>query len=195
MARHWARDRINRVHWAKTPGGRWHDLWGDNLSAVGSAFGVYVIALALPGERDRLSVYMGEGNIRQRLQSHRRKPKFKQFRRVGKLVFTWTEVDTKRAAQGIETHLHVERTPCLCAACCIGDIPVNIPRYLKAWIWAVLIRYIKKKRLKYGSGLAATVSPAQTCPCKVNNPEVRRTIGRGKASSLCRLRHRPPVRS
>lgn len=148
--RRWMFDRPTRLHWHKTRGRRWYNFWTDDLSAVGVEVGVYIIALALPGEVNRMALYIGEGKIRERLRVHRRKPVFKRWRGE-QLVFTWTKTVSKRSAWGIEGRLIHDLTPLFCISSPIGGRPVNVPRNLIAGSWDDLRRYIETGSLEPAS--------------------------------------------
>ena len=76
------------VHWVLCEGNRYCSLEGVNLAGIRTA-GVYVIWHSITGR----VVYVGQGDIAQRLTQHRKDPTVLQHRTNGQLLVTWASVD------------------------------------------------------------------------------------------------------
>ena len=122
--------QTKRVHWNKTRGKRWYKFWTADLSVIGKAVGVYIIARAVP-DRPWDILYVGKGQIRERLRLHRMRSDLVACRGEGMVVFTWTEVTREREALCVEGYLIITLKPRLCFRRYLGETPVNIPGCLK----------------------------------------------------------------
>ena len=95
---------MNDLHlnWVKCQGGVWCKLNTVNLSQehFENMDGVYII---WHGGMDRAVVYVGQGNIRERLQSHRSNQEIQQYDYLD-LFVTWASVDSTRC-RGVEAYL------------------------------------------------------------------------------------------
>lgn len=91
-----------QLNWTRCEGQVWCPFITVNLAHqhFTGREGVYVI---WHGGTDPRTVYVGQGNIRERLTSHRDDPNILQYARRG-LFVTWAEVDV-RYRSGIERYL------------------------------------------------------------------------------------------
>lgn len=114
-----------RLNWTKCEGQVWCGFLKVNLAHLhfSDLEGVYVI---WHGGSNPRTVYVGQGNIRDRLTSHRSDPSILQYTRYG-LFVTWAKVDGHYRL-GIERYLadtlrplHGIRHPQ------VAPVPVNCP--------------------------------------------------------------------
>ncbi len=114
-----------QAEWIKSDANTWLDFRTFNLlSAHGN--GVYIIWYY--GNPTRV-VYVGQGDIVDRLQSHRINSKIIEYAKQGILKVTWAELHETRRS-GVERYLADMWKPL------VGDtypdvlpIPVNLPRW------------------------------------------------------------------
>ena len=88
-----------KIHWVLCEGDRYCSLEGVNLDSVRTE-GVYVIWHSITGR----VVYVGQGNIAQRLTEHKKNPEVLQHRTNGQLLVTWASVDASDR-DGVESYL------------------------------------------------------------------------------------------
>ena len=88
-----------KVLWVLCDGNRYCSLEGVNLGGVRTE-GVYVIWHSITGR----VVYVGQGNIAQRLTEHKKDPTVLQHRTNGQLLVTWASVD-QSDRDGVERFL------------------------------------------------------------------------------------------
>jgi len=86
--------------WAKTEANGWHALGSVDLKDA-RIYGVYVIWHE--GDPGRV-VCVGQGNIRDRLQFHRRNPEVQKFGNHGNLRVMWAAVPAHQV-DGVERYL------------------------------------------------------------------------------------------
>ena len=94
---------MQHLNWIKYTNGNWCDLMNVDLSDV-TDFGVYLIWRTEP---DLKAVYVGQGNIAQRLFEHRGNSEITQYKG---LKVTWASVSF-HLADGIERYLADSYTP------------------------------------------------------------------------------------
>ena len=106
-----------RLHWMKCQGDVWCKLNRVNLdhSHFDHMEGVYVI---WHGGKVPKVVYVGQGNIRERLSHHRQNPEVQQYSNSD-LFVTWASVQTEDR-DGVETNLAGKWTPLA------GDVHPNV---------------------------------------------------------------------
>lgn len=99
---------MHRLNWTKCEGQVWCPFLTVNLTHLhfNGLGGVYVI---WHGGRNPRTVYVGQGNISDRLTSHRGDPHILQYSANG-LFVTWAQVDD-RYRSGIERYLADTLTP------------------------------------------------------------------------------------
>lgn len=112
------------LNWVKCQGGVWCNLEKVNLEGIGNVSGVYCI---WHGGSNSRWVRVGQGDIRERLSSHRRDMDILAYSKYG-LFVTWAQVDISQR-DGIEAYLSIECNPI------VGErfpdrkpIPVNLPK-------------------------------------------------------------------
>ena len=86
--------------WAKAEANIWFSLSSVNLDDL-RFYGVYVIWHE--GDPGRV-VYVGQGNIRDRLTFHRRNPEVQKFAKLGALRVMWAAVPAHQV-DGVERYL------------------------------------------------------------------------------------------
>lgn len=106
------------VSWVKCQQGRWCDLASVNLANVTTG-GVYVI-----WQTSGQVVYVGQGNVAERLEAHRRDAQIMQF---SPLLTTWAEVDA-RYRDGIERFLADKLSPFIGRHPAVPPTAVNLPQ-------------------------------------------------------------------
>ena len=85
--------------------------------------GVYIIWHNASGQ----VIYIGQGNIQDRLGSHRLNPEVLAHRGTGLLLTTWAFVETLEQREAIERYLHKVLGP-LVSRCTPGpELAVNLP--------------------------------------------------------------------
>lgn len=90
-----------KVHWVTCGENRvWCGLETVDLSNV-TASGVYLIWHAGTPAR---AVYVGQGDIPTRLQAHRTSQNILKYNTLGRLLVTWTQVDSPHR-DGVERYL------------------------------------------------------------------------------------------
>jgi hypothetical protein len=110
------------VSWVKCQGGQFCPLETVDISDV-YADGVYIIWHNLSAK----VIYVGQGNIADRLTNHRSSPEILAHRGAGLLLVSWAEVSSHSQRLCIERYLHRVYTP-LMSTCSIGqEIEVNLP--------------------------------------------------------------------
>ena len=116
---------MHRLLWTKCDGNVWCSLYGVDLSHphFDNLEGVYVIWHGGPHPR---TVYVGQGNIRDRLGQHRNDERIREYAPIG-LFATWAYVDQYRRP-GAERYLSNQLAPL------VGEnwptpqpVPVNLP--------------------------------------------------------------------
>lgn len=106
------------------PGFNWHSLSSLNLGTIND-IGIYVIKTGLAFE---YTVYVGQGDVSQRLSTHLRESSVTRHTRVtGNLWVAWAPVQQKYR-NGIERYLHDQLNPRE-SSCWTTDpsIQVNLP--------------------------------------------------------------------
>ena len=88
------------LNWWKCVGSQWCSLDEVNLSSI-TIGGVYLIWYA--GSPGRW-VYVGQGQIRERLEEHRQSPAIGKYRQYGSLFASWAMVDPEQR-DGVERFL------------------------------------------------------------------------------------------
>jgi hypothetical protein len=88
------------VSWVKCQGDVWCSLERVNLSGVNTT-GVYIIWHGGPQPR---VVYVGQGNIAERVGAHRNDHRILKYRQHGDLYVTWAAVAWNEM-DGVERHL------------------------------------------------------------------------------------------
>jgi len=99
------------ITWVKnSTNGQYYDLLKLNLSAPYflNRRGVYVIWYTTP--TGGKAIYIGQGNISERLTEHRNNPRIMQYASLGQLKVTWAEV-REDLLNSIEAGLYNDYTP------------------------------------------------------------------------------------
>ena len=110
------------VNWIKCQSNQFCPLETVDLSNVG-AVGVYIIWHNVSAK----VIYVGQGNIRDRLYKHRASTDILVYRGAGLLLVTWADVDDEDQRLRIERYLHRIYTP-LVSTCDPGpEEVVNLP--------------------------------------------------------------------
>lgn len=107
-----------RVHWVKCQQGRWCDFSTVNLANV-TTEGVYVI-----WQTSGQVIYIGQGNIADRLNSHRNDRRITQY---GPLLVTWAQVSTEFERAGAENYLASLLNPIVGQHSPMPKVSVNLP--------------------------------------------------------------------
>ena len=89
-----------QVNWIKCSGGVWCGLERVDLETVNGS-GVYMIWYS--GNPGRV-VYVGQGDIADRLRNHRNDPTILAYRQFGELLVTWASVSANQR-DGVERYL------------------------------------------------------------------------------------------
>ena len=93
-----------RLDW-KRNGEAWYDFRRMNLRDIGETHGVYCIFVSEP-----VAIYVGKGDIADRLLSHRGNQEIREFQEtmpeVGELLVTWAKVVPGQCI-GVERYLHL----------------------------------------------------------------------------------------
>ena len=106
-----------QVAWIKCgDGNSWCPLETLNLDSVGDASGVYII---WHGGNPSRVVYVGQGNIVDRLKSHRNDARILAYRKSGTLMVTWASV-AWNFRDGVERYLADQLHPL------VGDAHPNV---------------------------------------------------------------------
>jgi hypothetical protein len=109
--------------WTKCQGGQFCPLETVNLSSV-ETDGVYIIW----HNSSAKVIYVGQGDIKERLTKHRSSPDILAHRGSGLLLVTWASVTDSEGRLRIERYLHKVYSP-LASSCSYGpDEPVNLPQ-------------------------------------------------------------------
>ena len=113
-----------QVEWQTCDGDDgWCRLVDVNLGSVASGEGVYIIWTA-----EGRVLYVGQGNIRDRLQAHRTDPRIQQFSGGG-LWVTWAYLADLATRNGVERHLADQFLPAVGEAHPrVFPLAVNHPR-------------------------------------------------------------------
>lgn len=114
------------LNWIKCEGNHWCSLLNLNLDHphFTNLEGVYIIWHS--GQQPAV-VYVGQGNIAQRISHHRENPEILKFSHYG-LFVTWAQVSV-RDQSGVESYLCQQLNPKVVAVYpAVQEIPVNIPR-------------------------------------------------------------------
>ncbi len=98
-----------RLSWAKCSGGIWCRLNCLDLSTV-SGDGVYVIWYVDDELDDDVYVYVGQGTVKERLESHRTNHDVQFYKNLGTLYVTWAKVPSQKR-DGVEKYLADELRP------------------------------------------------------------------------------------
>ena len=99
-----------KLSWAKCRGDVWCRLNQLDLSTV-SGDGVYVIWCDHEMDGiDHMYVYVGQGSIRDRLQSHKANRRIASYAKYGTLYATWAAVSSQ-SRDGVERFLADELEP------------------------------------------------------------------------------------
>lgn len=108
------------VNWVKCSGNVWCGLERLTLSTVKGS-GVYAIWAG------NTWVYVGQGDVAARLQSHRSESAILEYRRSGELMVTWAVVPANQM-DGIERYLADTLRPAVGKQHpAVFPIPVNLP--------------------------------------------------------------------
>ena len=99
---------MHQLNWIKCDGNTWCPLLTLNLahSHFNGLDGVYIIWHGGPTPR---TVYVGQGNIKDRLSAHRVDPQILKYSTFG-LFTTWANVDTQ-SQDGVERYLADSLSP------------------------------------------------------------------------------------
>ena len=97
---------MNNLNWVKLTDGNWCPFHTVNLSNV-TADGVYIIWHA--GSPGRV-VYVGQGDVKARLQVHRGNHQINDYARSGTLYVTWASVQAYQK-DGVERYLANQWSP------------------------------------------------------------------------------------
>lgn len=89
------------LQWAQKVGGGWCRFHHVDLDTVIGESGVYIIWHA--GNPSRV-VYVGQGNVRDRIERHRKRDDICAYARLGELYVTWAAVPPFQL-DGVERHL------------------------------------------------------------------------------------------
>lgn len=115
---------MTTLNWVKCKGRVWCDLEKLNLESIGNISGVYCI---WHGGTNSRWVRIGQGDINQRLSSHKTDRDILAYSKFG-LFVTWAQVE-KYQRDGIEAYLASECNPL------VGErfpdqtpTPVNLPK-------------------------------------------------------------------
>ena len=108
--------------WTKCRDGRFCPLETVNLSSVQSV-GVYIIW----HNSSAKVIYVGQGNIRERLTQHRSSPDILAHRGAGLLLVTWASVADSDVRLRIERYLHKVYSPLASSYTYGPEEPVNLP--------------------------------------------------------------------
>lgn len=98
--------RNMNVNWIKSKAGTWLDFENFTLP-VDVGIGVYIIWYK--GNPGRV-VYIGQGNIADRLRAHRNRSDILRFQKNGRLLVTWAELPSKYL-DGVERYLANQYRP------------------------------------------------------------------------------------
>ena len=110
------------ISWVKCQGDIYCPLETVDLSNVNTE-GVYIIW----HNASARVIYVGQGNIKDRLTVHRSSPEILNHRGSGLLLTTWAVVADYRTRLSIERYLHRFYSP-LVSTCAPGpEITVNLP--------------------------------------------------------------------
>ena len=90
-----------RLHWYRCEGNTWYPLEKLDLDAVEDE-GVYIIWYGEDPKRN--CVYVGQGDVADRLGNHLTNPKVLQYKDCGTLYVTWAAVQAEQRG-GIERFL------------------------------------------------------------------------------------------
>ena len=91
-----------QLNWTRCQGNVWCKLNFVNLDHehFNNRYGVYII---WHGGADPAVVYVGQGNIKERLDEHRKRPEIQQYKHLD-LYVTWSTV-SKGYRKGVEAYL------------------------------------------------------------------------------------------
>lgn len=113
------------VQWVKCNTGTWCRFLDLDPKSVREE-GIYIIWCE--NENIMRVVYVGQGNVAQRITEHRANRDITQYATIGNLCITWAAVSSQHARDGIERYLAVTCNPL------VGDkypevtpIEVNLP--------------------------------------------------------------------
>ncbi len=111
------------VSWIKCTGDKWCPLERLDLSTISEA-GVYII---WHGGQSPHVVYVGQGDVSSRLQTHRTNPDILRHRAKGPLKVTWASVPEAQR-DGVERYLADRYSPLEGESHpAVAPIPVNAP--------------------------------------------------------------------
>ena len=115
-----------KVVWQRCQGDEWCRLFGLDLGAVDPGhLGVYVIWSPATDISPASAVYVGQGNIRRRLEFHRTDTRFRQS---GPLLVTWTLLSLQDELNGIELYVAQQLRPSIGKTWpAATPVPVNLP--------------------------------------------------------------------
>ena len=88
--------------WAKGKGEKWCDFWKLDLDKLEGESGVYVIWIdsVVP-----YAIYVGQGNIADRIENHRGKDEFISYRNDGEKMFVTWQAFPDEELKGREAYL------------------------------------------------------------------------------------------
>ena len=93
-----------KVAWVKCTGSVWCQLSTVNMASI-SGKGVYLI-WHVPGDGDRNpALYVGQGDIQERVSYHKTNPELDPWRPEGAIYVTWTMLPNKADRNGVERYL------------------------------------------------------------------------------------------
>lgn len=127
------RRRVRRVRSARRGicnDGKWCRFASASFSALEGVLGVYIIWRPATRMRGRQIIYVGQGNIRNRIFQHRSGPSrligpAREYWRV-----TWIEVRSARERDGIERYLADSIEPAVGKSWPkVPPVPVSLPRW------------------------------------------------------------------
>ena len=98
-----------KLSWKKCGGDVWCRLNHLDLSTV-SGNGVYVIWY-VDDDMDQVYVYVGQGILRERLESHRTNDDVQCYKNLGTLYVTCAKVTSQKERYGVEKYLANELLP------------------------------------------------------------------------------------
>ena len=113
--------------WWQCDGNLWCDLETVNLTNV-TIDGVYLIWYSGDPLFPPRWVYVGQGNIKERLSNHSKEPKILQYKERGKLLTSWASVQPDYR-DGVERYLAEVCSPLVGESWpSVTPIEVNLPR-------------------------------------------------------------------
>ena len=116
------------LEWVECEGDVWCSLSRLRLLYI-ETVGVYVIWRP-GGLLFQKTIYVGQGDIRDRIQAHRKDPRIQQFEGTPELLVTWATVSVQSARDGIERFLADSLRPQVGVQHPnVAPVPVNLPAW------------------------------------------------------------------